>query len=57
MDLKQYFDILWRRRWVIVFTAAATMVAVVANTRAQTPMYRASATLRIAASAGGTLNY
>jgi uncharacterized protein involved in exopolysaccharide biosynthesis len=39
MDLEQYFDILWHRRWVIVFTAAATIVAVMTNTHAQTPMY------------------
>lgn len=57
MDLKLYLGVLWRRKLVLFFTILATTSMVVVNTRMQTPMYRASAILRVASSAGGSLNY
>ena len=53
MELRDYFNILLRRKWTIIITVAVTMVAVVLGTQLQTPVYEASTTLRIAASAGG----
>jgi capsular exopolysaccharide synthesis family protein len=53
MELRTYVEILWRRRWVIAFvTALATIVAVVAALRT-TPMYTATATVRVWKSSAG----
>jgi succinoglycan biosynthesis transport protein ExoP len=57
MELRNYIDIILRRKWVIILTAAATMIVVVIGTQLQTPVYQASTTLRIATSAGGQLDY
>lgn len=57
MELRRYFDILWRRKWIVLLTLVVTMAAVVIGTNQITPIYQASTTLRIAASAGGNLNY
>ncbi|MBI5351484.1 MAG: hypothetical protein HZB50_02470 [Chloroflexi bacterium] len=57
MELKHYINILFRRKWMIILTIAITMAVVVIGTQLQTPIYEASATLRIAASAGGQLIY
>ena len=57
MELRRYFDILWRRKWIVLLTLVVTMAAVVIGTNQVTPIYQASTTLRIAASAGGNLNY
>jgi capsular exopolysaccharide synthesis family protein len=57
MELKQYMDILWRRKWMILFTVIAIMAAVGVYTRKQTPMYRSSTVIRIAASNSGGLSY
>jgi capsular exopolysaccharide synthesis family protein len=57
MEIKKYIDILWRRKWIILLTlvVAATVVAV--GTKMTTPVYQATAILRIAVSAGGPLSY
>jgi succinoglycan biosynthesis transport protein ExoP len=52
MELRNYIDIILRRKWVIILTAAATMIVVVIGTQLQTPVYQVSTTLRIATSAG-----
>ena len=57
MDIKEYINILWRRKWVIIVTVLVTTIAAGLYTRAQIPMYRSSATLRIAASSSGGLSY
>ena len=56
MELRNYFSILFRRKWIIILTVVITMTVVVIGTQLQTPVYQASTTLRIAASAGGPQN-
>ena len=53
MELKHFFNILFRRKWVILSTVAITLIVIVAGTQLQTPTYEASTILRIAATAGG----
>ena len=50
MELRKYFAILWRRKWVILITMVVTMVVVIAGTLMTKPTYSASAMLRIATS-------
>jgi len=57
MDLKGYISILWRRLWVILATTVVALGAMVAYTSIQTPVYEASATLRIASAAASELSY
>jgi len=57
MQLKDYLNILWRRKWIILLTTLVTLVVVAYGTSLITPMYQASTTLRVAASAIDTQNY
>ncbi|MBE0685925.1 MAG: hypothetical protein IH585_07980, partial [Anaerolineaceae bacterium] len=57
MELKKYIEILWHRKWIIITTIIFTMAVVVTLTRLQTPIYQASAILRIATTAGGQASY
>ncbi len=57
MELKKLFNLLWRRKLVLIVTAAMTVVVAVIGTRYMRPVYTASTTLRVAVSASGTLNY
>lgn len=57
MQLKQYLDILWRRKWILFFAILVTMGIVGVYTQTQTPMYRSSTIVRIAASTSGGLSY
>lgn len=57
MELRKYFKILWRRKLIIITTTIVTIAVVGIGTRYITPMYQASATLRIAVSASGSINY
>lgn len=57
MELKQYFEILWRRKWVILLTFFVTITTVIVGTNLITPVYQTSTILRIATSASGQLNY
>jgi capsular exopolysaccharide synthesis family protein len=56
MELKNYLNVLWRRKWVILLTFAVTMTVVVIGTQMSTPFYQATAVLRIAVSSGGSLS-
>lgn len=56
MELKDYFNVILRRKWTILLTVIITMIAVVIGTQLQTPIYKASTTLRVAVSAGGPQN-
>jgi succinoglycan biosynthesis transport protein ExoP len=56
VDLRTYFAILWRRKWVIAITTAATLAVVVIGTLMMTPMYTASTTLRVLTAASGPLD-
>src|SRR5512141_125034 len=57
MDLKDYFGILWRRKWIVVASIVAALAIAIAGTAAIRPAYQATATVRVAASATGLLNY
>lgn len=57
MELQSYINILWRRKLPILLTLIATLTTVVIATKRIIPVYEASAVLRIAVSAGGSLSY
>ncbi|MCA9968639.1 MAG: polysaccharide biosynthesis tyrosine autokinase [Anaerolineales bacterium] len=52
MELRHYLTILWRRKWIILFTVAvATFAAAIGSSRL-TPVYSATATMWVPASNG-----
>lgn len=53
MGVRDYLEIVWRRKWIIVIAVVVTMVTATAATLLATPMYRASAILRVLAVTGG----
>lgn len=57
MELKTYLAILWRRRWVIVFTTLVTVAVADIGVLLMTPTYTASTTLRVASPSGGRGSY
>ncbi len=48
MNLRTYIDIILRRKWVVVITVVVTMTVVAVGTWMMTPIFKATATLRIA---------
>ena len=56
MDLKNYFSILWGNRWIIITTIVVTLIVVTIGTMLITPIYSASATLRIATTSATSLS-
>ena len=56
MDLKRYLSVLWRRKWIIAVTTVVTLLVTVIVHSMSTPVYVATATLRIAIAMGGTQN-
>jgi polysaccharide biosynthesis transport protein len=57
MELKNYLQILWRRKWIILVTLAVTTLVVTAVTFRIEPTYTAIETIRVAISAAGTSSY
>ena len=57
MELKHYLDTIWRRKWIIAVTLVLTMAVVVAGTLLMTPIYAASAVLRVGTIAAGSVDY
>jgi capsular exopolysaccharide synthesis family protein len=57
MEIRNYIAILWRRKWVVFATAAVTVIIVVIGTLLATPTYTASAMVRVATAAGGSVDY
>jgi succinoglycan biosynthesis transport protein ExoP len=55
MDIKYYFRILWGNKWIIVTTLVVTLIVVIIGTLLITPIYSASATLRVATASTGSL--
>lgn len=47
MEIRSYLATLWRRKWMIVVTAAVTTAIVAAGTWMMTPKYEATTTLRV----------
>ena len=54
MDIRAYWDILWRRKWVILVTFLAALAATISGTHETTPIYQASAVIRVRVASGGT---
>jgi tyrosine-protein kinase len=50
MIIKNFINLLDRRKWLIILTFVVTMAVVILGTHFQIPIYQASATLRIATS-------
>jgi capsular exopolysaccharide synthesis family protein len=57
MDLRDYLESLWRRKWIIVVTVVVTTIITTVGTLWATPQYVASATLRAAPPRLGGLDY
>ena len=57
MNLKVYLAILWGNKWVILTTVLVTVAVVTTLTFMITPTYTATATLRVATAASGTVSY
>src|SRR5512141_607070 len=55
MDIKDYFNILRRRKWIVILTTIAALAVAVVGTNLIKPVYQASTTLRVAVSASGSL--
>lgn len=53
MELQNYIAILGRRKWVVILTAAITLLVALAGTLAIRPIYQTSATLRISTTTEG----
>lgn len=56
MDLRHYLFIIWRRKWIIVAVTAGVLLMAVSGNSKTVPIYKSSATLRVAASMGMTQN-
>jgi non-specific protein-tyrosine kinase len=54
MELRTYWAIVWRRKWVIAVTLAATMAVVIVGTLRTTPIYQASTTVRVRVMTGSS---
>ena len=57
MNLKIFLAILWGKKWVILTTMLVTVAVVTTFTIMTTPTYIATATLRVATAASGTVSY
>ncbi len=57
MELRNYLGILWRRKWIIITTLVVTVTVVTIGTFLASPVYTATALIRIAAAATGPVNY
>jgi capsular exopolysaccharide synthesis family protein len=57
MELRKYLELFWGKKGVIILTTIVTMVVVATGTYMMTPIYQASALLRIAAATGGSIDY
>jgi len=57
MELIYYIRILLQRKWVIITTTFATLIAIAIGTYYATPIYQASTTLRVSIAASGLTNY
>lgn len=57
MELKAYYNILLRRKFIILVTVLAALVVAIIGMWLQTPMYEATAILRVSISSSGSLSY
>jgi capsular exopolysaccharide synthesis family protein len=57
MDIRSYIAILMRRKWIISLTAAITVAMAALVTSRMTPVYAATATVRVATAVLGRVEY
>lgn len=57
MEFSEYVSICWRRRWVIAVMTIVTLAVVMAYVTRATPVYRATAQLRVLTSVSGNRDY
>lgn len=57
LEIRHYLNIIWRRKFTILLALITTMTCVAIGTKKIIPVYGTSATLRVATSAGGSVNY
>lgn len=57
MELREYLEVLWRRKWVIIITFVATVGTVGLGTHYSTPVYVATAKVRVVPSPGAYFDY
>lgn len=57
MELREYLKVLWRRKWVIIITLVATVGTVGLGTHYSTPVYAATAKVRVVPSPGAYFDY
>ncbi len=56
-ELKTYLQVLWRYRWVVVACAVIASMAALGISNRLTPLYSATATVRVASVPGGAADY
>ena len=52
MELQSYFEILWRRKWIVVLVTLLMTAAAVGFNYITTPTYSSATTLRVATTGG-----
>jgi capsular exopolysaccharide synthesis family protein len=57
VEIRNYSSMIWRRKTTILLTLIVTLSIVLVGIWRSTPIYEATAILRVAVSAGGSLNY
>lgn len=57
LELRNYFTILWRRKWIIVVTTITTVVIAGIGTFMLEPAYETSTTLRVSTTSGNSVNF
>jgi len=57
MEIREYLQILKRRKWVLILTTLVTCAVVSVGTYLMPPTYSASATLRVAQAHSGSIEY
>jgi len=57
MEIREYLDILWRRKWVILVPLLITIAMAAIGTFSASPIYVATATIRISPMPGAQFDY
>jgi len=57
IDLREYWNVLVRRKWTVIITVVLLLIATVIVTSMMTPMYRATTVMQIERSDGKVLQY
>jgi len=57
VEIKNYLQIVNRRKWVLILTPLVTAVVVGLGTRMQQPTYAATTTVRVAQASSGSIDY